>query len=165
MRRRNVTVAVLAVLCVAVSAAARAQTASGAGPTPPPDAVAVAKTVDGFIEALDAADIEKFAELFAPDATAFFPLAPFTDRLENRAQITKVFAAFFESIRKGKSGPQYMNLVPQDARIQLYGDTAIVTFHFKGAELVSRRTLVLRRDGARWLIVHLHASGIAVEKG
>ena len=160
---RGGVVEVLAVALIAVSAAATAgaQTSPSASPTPPPEVAAIAKVVDGFIEALDAADIERFAPLFAADATVFFPLAPFADRLENRDQITKVFTVFFESVRRGKTGPQYMNLVPQDVRIQLYGSTAVVTFHFKGPDLVSRRTLVLRKDGGAWSIVHLHASNLA----
>lgn len=163
---RGSVVAVVAVALIAVSAAATAgaQTSPAVSPTPPPEVVAIGKVVDGFIEALNAADIGKFAPFFAPDATAFFPLAPFAERLENKDQITKVFAAFFESVRRGKTGPPFMSLVPQDVRLQLYGSTAVVTFHFKGPELVSRRTLVLKNDKGTWLIVHLHASNVAVQK-
>jgi len=166
MGRREGPAATLAGVLIAVSAAATAgaQTPPAASPTPPPEVAALARVVDGFIEALNAADIEKLAPFFAPDATAFFPLAPFADRLENKDQITKVFAAFFESVRRGKTGPPFMSLVPQDVRLQLYGSTAVVTFHFKGPELVSRRTLVLSNDKGTWLIVHLHASNVAVQK-
>ncbi len=148
----------------AVPSAGLAQAPPAPAPTASPDFAAVAKVADALIEALDAADLERFTSLFAPDATMFFPLAPLTDRLENKEQITKVFGAFFESVRRGKSGPPYMTLVPQDARIQLYGSAAIVSFHFQGPDLVSRRTLVLRKDGGKWLIVHMHASGIPVQK-
>jgi hypothetical protein len=116
------------------------------------------------MEALDTADIARFSTLFAPDATAFFPLAPLYTRLENKDQITKVFTVFFESVRKGKTGPRYMNLVPTGLKVQLYGGTAVVTFHFEGPDLVARRTLVLRREGGKWLIVHMHASGLGVPK-
>jgi len=165
MERRGGLLAVLAVALISASATAGAQTAPAADPTPPPDVAAISRVVDGFIEALNAADIEKLAGFFAPDATAFFPLAPFVERLENKDQINKVFAAFFETVRRGKTGPPYLSLLPQDARIQLYGSAAVVTFHFRGTELFSRRTLVLKKERGTWLIVHLHASGIAGQKG
>jgi len=165
-RRKSPAATLAGVLIAAMGAAtAGAQTPPAAGPTPPPEVAAIAKTVDGFIEALNAADVGKLAPFFAPDATAFFPLAPFAERLENKEQITKVFAAFFESVRRGKTGPPFMSLVPQDVAVQVYGGAAVVTFYFKGPEIVSRRTLVLRRDGGTWLIVHLHASNLSAQNG
>ena len=155
----------LAYVCIAVLAAttAGAQTPAPVG-APKPEAAAVQKTIEGFMDALNAADIEKFAPFFANDATMFFPLAPIYSRLENKEQITQVFGVFFESVRKGKTGPRYMNLVPQDLRIQLFGSTAVATFGFKGPDLISRRTLVLRRETGKWQIVHMHASNLGVPK-
>ena len=150
--------AILAALAVATAVRPAAAEPSKA------DAASIQTVVDAFMEALDTADIEKFSALFAPDATAFFPLAPLYTRLENKDQITKVFTVFFASVRKGKTGPRFMNLVPQGQRVQLYGDTAVVTFHFEGPDLIARRTLVLRREGGNWLIVHMHASGLEVSK-
>jgi len=157
------TPAVITCIAVLSVGAARAQTAAPAR-SPQPEVAEVQKVIGGFMEALNAADIERFSPFFAPDATVFFPLAPIFLRLEDKEQITKVFNVFFESIRKRNTGPQYMNLVPQDLRVQIYKDTAIATFHFKGPDLVSRRTLVLEREAGRWLIVHMHASGIEVPK-
>jgi len=37
----------------------------------------------------------------------------------------------------------------------------LVTFELRNSERLGRRTLVFRRDGATWRIVHLHASNIA----
>jgi uncharacterized protein (TIGR02246 family) len=157
--------AAAAFTCIAVMSmsAARAQTAEPVG-SPQSEVAAVQTVIEGLMEALNAADVERFSRFFAPDATMFFPLAPLFLRLENKDQITKVFTVFFESVRRGKTGPQYMNLVPQDLRIQIWGSTAVVTFHFRGPDLVSRRTLVLRRDAGKWLIVHMHASGIEVSR-
>lgn len=165
MRRKFGMRAAAAVTCIAVMSlsAARAQPAAPAG-SPQPEVAEVQKVMGGFMEALNAADIERFSPFFAPDATVFFPLAPIFLRLEDKEQITKVFTAFFETIRKRHTGPQYMKLVPEDLRVQIYKDTAIATFHFKGSDLVSRRTLVLERKAGKWLIVHLHASGIEVPK-
>ncbi|HVN75466.1 MAG TPA: nuclear transport factor 2 family protein [Thermoanaerobaculaceae bacterium] len=159
MTRRVASSVVAAVACLA---AAAAQTQPPAAP--PPDVAAVATVIGGFMDALNNADIGKFSEFFAPDATMFFPLAPLYLRLENKEQIVKVFTVFFESVRKGKSGPNYMNLSPEDLRIQMYGDTAVATFHFKGTDQISRRTVVLAREKGKWLVVHLHASGMVVPK-
>lgn len=172
MRRRIAAGAVTAVALVAVWCAggAWAQTPPVASPapasagTPSPEVLAVVKVIDGFMAALNAADVERLSPYFAPDATMFFPLAPLSLRLENKEQIVKVFTVFFQSIRKGKSGPNYMTLAPEDLRIQVLGDAALATFHFKGPDLISRRTIVLAREGGKWLVVHMHASGIVVPK-
>jgi hypothetical protein len=67
-------------------------------------------------------------------------------------------------MRRRQPGPPYMNLVPVGTKVQLLGSVAAVTFHFAGDEMVSRRTLVLQKSSGKWLIVHLHASNLQVEK-
>jgi len=57
-----------------------------------------------------------------------------------------------------------MNMIPVGTKIQLLGNVAVVTFHLKGEEVVSRRTLVLQKRSGKWLIVHLHASSLSLEK-
>ncbi len=125
---------------------------------------AVQKTVDALVETLNTADIDAFSALFAPDATVFFPLAPVLGLLDGKAEIAKVFKIFFESVRKDGGGPRYMELKPEGLKIQLYGDTALVTFHFTGRTMYSRRTLVLRHEAGKWMIVHMHASGLPIQE-
>ena len=150
----------LAVLVAIVPAVANA-----APPQPAPaDEAAVQKVVDGFIEALNGADVNAFIGFFAPDATLFFPLASLPLRLEDRQQIGTAFGAFFEVVRKREPGPPYMNMIPVGTKIQLLGNVAVVTFHFKGEDVVSRRTLVLQKRSGQWLIVHLHASNLQFQK-
>jgi hypothetical protein len=50
------------------------------------------------------------------------------------------------------------NIVPEDLRVDLRGDTAVVTFNVHNPSAVSRRTFVWRRGADGWRIVHLHAS-------
>jgi hypothetical protein len=45
-------------------------------------------------------------------------------------------------------------------RVQTLGDVALITFQTTNPNVTSRRTFVLRRDGGRWRIVHLHGSNI-----
>ena len=130
----------------------------------PADEVAVQKVVDGFIASLNAADVNGFMTFFAPDATLFFPLSSLPLRLEDRQQIATAFGAFFEAVRRRHPEPPYMNMIPVGTRVQLLGGVAVVTFHLKGEDVVSRRTLVLQKRSGAWLIVHLHASSLALQK-
>jgi uncharacterized protein (TIGR02246 family) len=151
--------------CLAVVALwlAVVQPAAGAPPGPPPaDAAAVQRVLDRFIEALNTADVKALAELFPPEATVFFPLAAMPLRLENKEQITAVFTAFFDGVRARETGPRYMKLAPEDTRVQLLGDVAVVSFHLKGEQMISRRTLVLHKVAGTWWILHLHASNVTI---
>jgi hypothetical protein len=130
----------------------------------PADEAAVQKVVDGFIGSLNAADVNSFISFFAPDATLFFPLSSLPVRLEDRQQIATAFGAFFEAVRRQHPEPPYMNMVPVGTKVQLLGTVAVVTFYLKGEDVVSRRTLVLQRRSGKWLIVHLHASSLPLEK-
>jgi ketosteroid isomerase-like protein len=130
----------------------------------PADEVAVQKVVDGFIASLNAADVNSFMTFFAPDATLFFPLSSLPLRLEDRQQIATAFGAFFEAVRRRHPDPPYMNMIPVGTKVQLLGSVAVVTFHLKGEGVVSRRTLVLEKRSGAWLIVHLHASSLALQK-
>ncbi len=135
----------------------------------PPDArsgdtAAVQNVLGGFIEALNTADVKALAGFFAPDATVFFPLASLPLRPEDRGQITAAFGVFFEAMRAREPGPRYMNLAPEDTRVQFVDDVAVVTFHLKGEQMISRRTLVLRKLSGTWVIVHLHASNLSTQK-
>lgn len=148
-------------LCAALTPVVAGASPPEAGPA---DEAAVRKVLDGLIEALSAADVKGFTSLFAPDATMFFPLPSLPLRLEDRAQIATAFGAFFDAIRRREPGPPYMDLVASDTRVQLFGDAAVVTFHLKGGDMISRRTLVLQKRSGAWLIVHLHASNVRLPR-
>ncbi|OFV80656.1 MAG: hypothetical protein A2Y78_06415 [Acidobacteria bacterium RBG_13_68_16] len=151
---------VLAFLLTMVPGAAHAVPPQGS----PADEEAVGKVVDGFIASLNAADVNLFISFFAPDATLFFPLSSLPLRLEDRQQIATAFSAFFEAVRRRHPEPPYMTMIPVGTRVQFLGNVSVVTFHLKGEEAVSRRTLVLEKRSGTWLIVHLHASSLALQK-
>lgn len=106
-----------------------------------------------FMDALNALDADRITAAFAPDATAFFPLAQ-PQRANGRDEIGAVFHRFVENT-KPKIGN--LNLVPEDLQVTTSGDLALVTFQIRGS-ITARRTFVFRRAGGRWLIAHLHAS-------
>jgi uncharacterized protein (TIGR02246 family) len=139
-------------------AALAAQAATPAVPAGQPAADApVRAAVAEFVNALNAFDAARLGRSFADDATAFFPGPPFpAARLQSRATIQSAFGQLFEALRQ--RGTRSASLAPVGLNVQLYGDTAIATFHLMGQQEVGRRTLVLRRVGGRWLIAHMHAS-------
>jgi uncharacterized protein (TIGR02246 family) len=134
-------------------------------------AVAPTTAIDGFLSAMENADAEAMAALFAEDATVFMPFDAVPRRLVGREEIRSVFARFFEGARKSAAGPPYMKLNPVDIHTQQFGDTAIITFHLgrvpdaaaTSPSSFSRRTFVMQRQGDRWVVRHLHASNMRLE--
>jgi uncharacterized protein (TIGR02246 family) len=114
------------------------------------------QTVDAFIAALDNGDAE-IATLFTGDATVFFPMNDRPLRANGREEIASAFAALFAmpGYQKGRGMPK-----PEALRVQRIGEAALVTFQTTNPNVTSRRSFVLRRDGGRWRIVHLHGSNI-----
>jgi ketosteroid isomerase-like protein len=95
----------------------------------------------------------------------FYPRA-FPERANGRDEFEKTFKIVFEQIRNGRSAPPFMDIRPLDMKIQMFEDTAIVTFHLDDrVGFLNRRTIVLHKTGAGWKIVHLHASEVAVSSG
>jgi len=74
--------------------------------------------------------------------------------------VASFFQNFFQQIRSVKEEPPYLNIEPEDLRIEMVDNAAVVTFHLNGDEALGRRTLVFGRDDTEgtWKIVHLHAS-------
>jgi ketosteroid isomerase-like protein len=115
-----------------------------------------------FIHAFENLDWDSFRAAFDDDATVFYPRA-FPERASGRAEFEKTFKIVFEQIRAGKMALPYMHIEPRALAIQMFGDTAIATFHLSDrAGFVNRRTLVLHKTTAGWKIVHLHASEVAL---
>lgn len=114
------------------------------------------QTIDAFIAALDHADAQ-IATLFTDDATVFFPINDRPLRANGREEIASAFAGLFAmpGYQKGRGMPQ-----PEALRVQKIGTAALVTFQTANPNVTSRRSFVLRREGGRWLIVHLHGSNI-----
>jgi uncharacterized protein (TIGR02246 family) len=140
-----------------------AQAATPAVPAPPAAEAPVRAVVAEYVNALNALDAERLGRTFADDVSCFFPGPPFpAARIQGRAVVQSAFGQLFAALRQ--RGTRSASLSPAGLAVQLYGDTAIATFHLVGQQEVGRRTLVLRRLGARWLIVHLHASVAPIQQ-
>ena len=138
-------------------------------PVTPTAPVAVAGSVDAavadFVQAFTTLDEARFDKAWTEDATLFFPLAVPQlggGRFTGRADVLKVFHLFFASVRKGRPGPDYLGIKPEDVHVQKHGDSAIVTFVLSGDRGVARRTLVMRRGGGGWRVAHMHASNMTM---
>lgn len=114
------------------------------------------QTIAAFITALDNGDA-KIVSLFTDDATVFFPINDRPLRANGREEIASAFAGLFAmpGYQKGRGLPK-----PEALLVQKIGDAALVTFQTTNPNVTSRRSFVLRREGGRWLIVHLHGSNI-----
>jgi ketosteroid isomerase-like protein len=125
----------------------------------------VRQTLSQFVQAFDNLEWDRFAAFFADDATMFQP-RKFARRAENKTEIESEFKQVFERIRGNQTKPPYMDLQPNDLRIQMLGDNvAIVTFHLDDRPgLLNRRTLIWQYSKTGWKIVHIHASELAIPK-
>lgn len=119
----------------------------------------VEAAVGRFLDALNNLDWPRFKATFADDVTLFHAASGLSARrVDNASQAESIWQEMFEDIRKRSTGPPYLHLEPKDTLVQMWGDTAVVTFHLDYAKAVGRRTLVMRRIGKEWKVVHMHAS-------
>jgi uncharacterized protein (TIGR02246 family) len=116
--------------------------------------------MEGFMEALNALDVERMAQFFADDITAFVPSAQ-PERAEGKAAVVAIFRRYVETTRATTTRT---HLVPEDLRIDVQGETAVVSFHVRSAEAVARRTFIFREEDGRWLICHFHASSFPIRR-
>jgi ketosteroid isomerase-like protein len=160
-------VVVIGVIGLAFSASACAQPLprSAAVSTPARAAGPVEAAVAEFVQAFTSLDEVRFDAAWTEDATLFFPLpVPGSGggRFTGKENVLNVFHRFFASVRSRKSGPDYLNIKPEDMHIQNYGDTAIVTFDLTGDQGIARRPLVMRRHKRVWRVAHMHASNMSL---
>ena len=120
----------------------------------------VRQTLAKFLTAFANLDWEAFRNVFADDATVYFPSRR-ANRATGRAEIETTFRQVFERIRATKNAPPYLNLEPADLNIQVFRDTAVATFHlYDLPNTIGRRTAVFEKRAGEWKIVHLHASNL-----
>lgn len=124
------------------------------------DTTKIMAAASDFLKAFNNLEWENFHSSFSPSATVFQPFGnPL--RHNNREELAEFFKSFFNQIKSTTEGPPYLTIIPQDLRIQMLKEAAVVTFHLPG-DKVGRRTLVFARNKPYkpWQIAHLHASSL-----
>lgn len=128
--------------------------ACASAPAPVASVASVREAMNGFMEALNALDVDRMSTFFVDDITAFVPTAR-ADRVNGKPAVIEIFRQFVETMSKTTSR---LEIAPEDLEVDADDKTALVTFNVRNAGSVFRRTFVFRHQGGRWLIVHFHAS-------
>lgn len=123
------------------------------------DSTEVIKAVNAFVDAFSNLRWEEFRQFFAKDATAFFPpSANRPARADSGDEVLNIFSKVFENAKQ--RGKTKIDIQPREVRVQMLNNVAIVSFHLNDPDLFGRRTLILEKRDSKWLIIHLHASGV-----
>ena len=130
----------------------------------PRDSITVLKSVTRFVKAFNEFDWTNFEASFTDDATIFFPFWNQSKRIRGKQAIDSAWLTIFPEFTDIKN-TRRLQITPIDINIQVYQETAIVTFHLgDGVKTLSRRTLVMIKENKQWKIAHLHASVISEGK-
>jgi len=122
------------------------------------DSVAVQLSVEKFVAAFNTLQWQPFKNSFTEDATIFFPDWEDAPRKVGSKEIEKTWLEIFPEF-KDSANTFKLDIKPRDMLIQLYGQTAVLTFHLgNGEKYLARRTLVMVKRKKEWKIAHLHAS-------
>ncbi len=117
-----------------------------------------------FLRAFEDLDWERFRASFTDDASVFFPTPSPAQRFVGRVAVEAQFQRVFDAIRRAApAGPPYQQLPPVNLQLVMLGPaSALATFELHNSKRLARRTVVFRKEGGHWRIVHLHASNVAV---
>ena len=128
------------------------------------DSAEVVLTAEKFVKAFNQFNWKVFRNSFTDDATMFHP---FWEQGRRRAGRTEIEATWLEVFPEfiDSANTETLQINPKDVHIQLYGETAIISFHLgEGIKRLSRRSLVMIKQNKEWKIAHLHASFVSAEK-
>ena len=123
------------------------------------DEIQVQEALTRFLVAYNYLDWEEFQNSFTENATIFGSRWVYAGR--NDLQNSMFFELF--SRRDEVPGePPYLNLTPLDLEIEVFGNTALVTFNLStgDSETLAQRSLFYIIENGVWKIHHVHASEV-----
>ena len=122
------------------------------------DSLNVMRATEKFLYAFNNFNWPVFRDSFDSSATIFYPEWQPARRVVGKVEIEKTWLELFPEFADSANTSK-MNITPKDIFVQLYGETAIVSFHLgDGKAWLSRRTLAMLKRKNDWKIIHLHAS-------
>ena len=125
------------------------------------DSILVNNELNEFVESFKNLDFDNFQAFFADDVTVFFPPSVMiSQRINGKEKVMGVFKTFFDKVKKNKTSPPYLDIVPKNKEISIFQDIAIVTFELEENIALSRRTIILKKENGKFFIIHMHASRI-----
>lgn len=125
------------------------------------DSIDIMKSVNNFVTAFNNFNWAAFRESFTDDATIFYPYWSQARRIQGRQEIETTWLTIFPEF-VDTNNSRKLQISPKDINLQLYQETAIVTFHLgDGLNTLSRRTLLMVKKKQVWKIAHLHASSLS----
>lgn len=123
----------------------------------------ITESVNTFVTAFNNFDWPTFKDSFTDDASIFYPFWNQVARVKGKENLEKVWLKIFPEFAD-ESNTSMLKIAPKDVNIQVYENSAIVTFHLgNGVNALARRTLVMVNDNHKWKIAHLHASNLKEE--
>ncbi len=127
------------------------------------DSIAVWKAAEKFVYAFNHFQWDSFRKSFAEDASIFFPEWDLAARISGKENIEKKWLQLFPEFVNNPDNYK-LGISPKNILVQVYGQTAVMTFHLgDGFSRLARRTIVWRKRKGVWKIVHLHASVLKKE--
>jgi len=101
---------------------------------------------------------------FSDDATAFFPpSARFAYRANNKAEVLDMLWKVFDNAQKRDPAVPHIDIQPAEIKIQLTGMVAVTSFLLQDPGVLGRRTIIWQKIKGKWLIIHMHASGVLID--
>jgi len=136
---------------------------AAAMPRPKNDLAGPEKALRAFLRAFENCDLPAMEAAFAPKATSFDRAPPVPGDLSlyrRRGGMPAGMRQLALTLPMTQPGPPYHRVQPDNLSVERHGDLAVAMFELDGPDNLGRRTVILRRYGERWLIVHLHASNV-----
>ena len=129
----------------------------------PSDSAELVATMNAFVKAFSSLNWEAFTAFFAEDATAFFPpSAQFAYRANKKQEVMDIFRKVFDNAQKRNPAAPHIDIQPEEIKVQIAGRVAVTSFLLHDPAMLGRRTIVWQKVKGSWLIILLHASGIAI---
>jgi len=112
---------------------------------------------ESYLKVFNARDWQAFTATLDDEITVFFDEPGPAERIEGRASVESLFRPLFPRGAATSQGPPFQ-MHPEDVAVRSLEGLAVISFHLRGENTVSRRTLVLTKQAGGWRVTHIHAS-------